>query len=48
MENTYSDLRDCFDNWEDSDSETEIKYRNKILKLCKQIIDCYDENQDDE
>ncbi len=48
MENTYSDLQDCFDNWEDTDSESEIEYRKQILKLCELIVKCYGEDEDDE
>lgn len=46
MENTYIDLRDCYENWDRSESDSEIKYRDKILKLCKDIVDGYDVEED--
>ena len=48
MENTYSDLFDCYETWEDTESESELKCREKILKLCKKIIDAYEEDEEDE
>jgi hypothetical protein len=47
MENTYFDLIDCFDSWEETESEIELEYRESILELCKRIIDCYDETDDE-
>lgn len=44
MENTFNDLQDCFDNWEETASESELKYRQKILELCCEIIESYEEN----
>ena len=41
MENTYHDLRDCFENWDDVNSESEEKYRAKILKLAQNIVGDY-------
>ena len=38
MENTYNDLRDCWKNWCDISSETEKKYRAKILTICREIV----------
>ena len=48
MVNTYSDLRDCYENWYDADSESEWKYREKILKLCKDIVGDFGDEEDDE
>jgi hypothetical protein len=40
FENTYRDLVDCDNNLNDEpESETEKKYRNKLVKLCKKIAD---------
>ena len=39
FENTYDDLRDCFDNWHDDDlSTSEEQYRKMMLNLCKEIV----------
>jgi hypothetical protein len=38
MENTYTDLRDCYKNWNDVDSESEETYRAKILQLAQCIV----------
>jgi hypothetical protein len=43
MQNTYTDLRDCFENWEDTSSDTELKYRDRILALAKKIVAMYGE-----
>jgi len=44
FENTLRDLRDCRDNWEypeETKSESELKAREKLLQLCKEIVDDY-------
>lgn len=42
--NTYNDLSDCFDNWEDVEEGTnEEIWRERVLKLCEQIINWYGE-----
>ena len=33
FENTYVDLKDCYDNWDECSSESEKKYREQLLKL---------------
>jgi hypothetical protein len=39
FENTYNDLKDCWDNWDDINiSVEEAKYKNKIFNLAKKII----------
>jgi len=40
FENTYDDLRDCFDNWE-VNSESEERYQTLMVKLCEQIARYY-------
>lgn len=56
FENTYYDLRDCYDNWYgDGDpdidgndlSASELKYRKKLFELCQDIIECYEEDYDE-
>ncbi len=44
--NTLPDLQDCYDNWEHPDetnNEDEKKARKRLLKLCKKIVEDYDE-----
>ncbi len=36
--NTLPDLRDCFDNWDDADSEDERRAQKALLKLCLKIV----------
>jgi len=49
MENTYSDLRECYENWDAPASEREQKYRDKILKLAQDIVtDCGDVTEEDD
>lgn len=47
MENTYNDLRDCYENWDETDGKSELKYREKILKLAKDIVDEFDIEDND-
>ena len=45
FENTYKDLLDCSEHMEDEElSEREIKYRQKMIKLCQEIAE---DNSDD-
>jgi len=42
FENTYRDLKDCWDNgfsWEEPTSESEIKYRKLLVKMCQEIAE---------
>lgn len=41
FENTYKDLRDCYEDFEEAESESEQKYRRLLTKLCEKIIDDY-------
>jgi len=43
FENTYIDLQECYDEMENEDlSESEEKYRLRIVNLCKVIINNYE------
>lgn len=46
FENTYPDLKDCYDSLQSKDfselSETEQKYRSRLVKMCKDIAEEYD------
>ena len=39
MENTYRDLHDCHEHWNELLSESELKYRDKILRLAREITE---------
>ena len=42
--NTLGDLKDCYDNMEDAPESAEEKQaRLRLVKLCKQIADDYEE-----
>jgi hypothetical protein len=46
FEKTLDDLMDCRDHINDMDlSDSELKYRNKLIVLCREIAD--DNNEDD-
>ena len=40
FENTANDLADCVDNWDDidKDNEDEVKGRNRIIRLAREIV----------
>ncbi len=50
FQNTLSDLRDCYDNMNDTDdlSLEEIKAYNRLVKLCKEIAEDYGDDELDE
>lgn len=40
FQNTLEDLRDCYDNLDDSDlSEEETKARKRLIKVCRSLVD---------
>jgi hypothetical protein len=42
FENTLQDLRDCYESWDEKlTSETEIKAKARLLKLCQDIVGDY-------
>ena len=43
LENTYDDLRDCYDHMHDVEdlSESEEDYRERMIKLCQEIVRYY-------
>ena len=46
FENTLRDLRDCWKNIDDELSESEERARKSLIKLCKQVADyAEDENE---
>jgi hypothetical protein len=49
FENTYGDLRDCYNNIHDDDlSETEERYKARLIELCKRIVEEAGEPADDD
>ena len=51
FENTYNDLRDCQDALGnkslDELSESERKYAKRLIKMCREIADDFDEEDED-
>jgi hypothetical protein len=53
FQNTYNDLIDCYDNLNGSLSESEKRYRERLVELCQSIVDefnpsCQNEDDNDE
>ncbi len=49
FENTYGDLQDCYEAMDKDLSESEKKYRTKLIKLCSRISgECQDLLDNDE
>lgn len=45
FQNTLNDLRDCYDNLDDSDlSEEEEKARKVLIRVCEDIVNDYGED----
>ncbi len=45
FQNTLRDLRDCYENWDDDDiSQEEQRARDRLLKVCQEIVEAYGEN----
>jgi len=45
FQNTYKDLEDCYENWDnnlDEDEVEEKEAKKKLLKLCKDIVEDYE------
>lgn len=48
FENTYRDLEDCYESMDEDDlSESETKYRRKIIELCNTIATEYGDELDE-
>ena len=45
FENTWRDLRDCFNDW-DVESESEQKAQAELIKLCRKIVMDYGDTVD--
>jgi hypothetical protein len=54
FQNTYNDLVDCYENMENVNSDSEKRYRTRLIELCQDIIQDYgddyvfDDDEDDE
>ena len=47
--NTYQDLRHCWEAMEDNDlSADEARARERLIKLCRQIVDSYGDEDDED
>ena len=41
FENTYHDLMDCIENWnEECSSERDERYRVRLLQIMKEMVEC--------
>jgi hypothetical protein len=45
FENTYRDLLDCLNNMNNELSESEAGYRERLVDVCREIIDEYELNK---
>jgi predicted secreted protein len=45
FENTYHDLKDCYDNWDNPQNESEEKYRKYMLELAQKIVNEFSDNE---
>lgn len=43
MENTFNDLRDAYNHWDEVSSDSEKEYQEKLLQMCRRIINAFDE-----
>lgn len=49
FENTLLALRECTEHWEDDlENKFELRAREKLIKLCKEIAEDYSDDLDDE
>ncbi len=46
FQNTLQDLRDCYEMWEEETSQEEKKSRARLLKLCREIVDNFEGNDE--
>lgn len=44
MQNTVADLEDCAEHWEDTTSEDELRARERLLRVCQDIVNNYGED----
>lgn len=42
FQNTLKDLRDCYENFDDTVSPEEAKARERMYKICQQIVENFD------
>lgn len=50
FENTYGDLQDCYDHMDEVEemSDSEKKYRRRLIELCQNIFDDYGDELDED
>jgi hypothetical protein len=48
FENTYRDLYDCYNSINDQLSDSEHKFRKRLVEMCQNIVDEFDESCQDE
>ena len=45
FQSTLPNLRDCYEAWEDELSEEETRAKVRMLKLCKEIVEAYGDDE---
>ena len=49
FENTYHDLVNCYNDMQDEpESESEKRYRHRLLKLCREIVSEFEDELNEE
>lgn len=50
MQNTFEDLKDCYNYWDsiDVNNEKEKHFQKRLLDLCKRIVDAFGEDIDED
>ena len=46
--NTVKDLKDCYEHMEDKVGEEEERARQKLIEVCRNIVDDYEEDEEEE
>lgn len=41
FQNTYRDLQDCYEHWEENLSKEEQSAQNRLLDRCEKIVEYY-------
>ena len=47
FENTFHDLQDCQENMADELDRTEKRFRDKLIALCKEIVEDFGNEEDE-
>jgi hypothetical protein len=47
FENTYKDLMQCYDGMDIANSQSEQRYRKRLIELCRDIVDDFGDHEFD-